>query len=153
MLLMVAAVLLTCASARAADGPKSENVTFKSGDDTVGAFLVTPGTAGPHGAMIVVHEWWGLNDWVKEQSEKLAGEGYVALAVDLYRGKTATDPAEAHELMRGLPQDRALKDLKAAIDYLEARPDVRKDRIGVIGWCMGGGLAVQLAGYPQRPPL
>ncbi len=133
-----------------AGGPKTETVEFKSGDQTIGGFLATPGTPGKHPAMIVIHEWWGLNDWVKEQTEKLAGQGYVALAVDLYRGKTATNPEEAHELMRGLPQDRAIKDLKAAFDYLEARPDVKKESIGAIGWCMGGGLAAQLAVHEPR---
>jgi carboxymethylenebutenolidase len=109
-----------------------------------------PETEGKHPAMIVIHEWWGLSDWVKEEAEKLAGQGYVALAVDLYRGKTATDPAEAHELMRGLPQDRAIRDLKAGFDYLEARPEVKKESIGAIGWCMGGGLAMQLAVHEPR---
>ncbi len=129
---------------------KTETVEFKSGDQTIGGFLVSPGTPGKHPAMIVIHEWWGLNDWVKEQAEKLAAEGYVALAVDLYRGKAASDPEEAHELMRGLPQDRALKDLKAAFDYLDARPDIKKGGIGAIGWCMGGGLAVQFAVHEPR---
>jgi carboxymethylenebutenolidase len=151
--LMAAAIaLLACAGAMGAADTKAktESVTFKSGDQTISGFVALPDSAGKHPAMLVIHEWWGLNDWVKEQAEKLAAEGYVALAVDLYRGKVATDPAEAHELMRGLPQDRAIKDLKAAFDYLEARPDVKKESIGVIGWCMGGGLAMQLTVHEPR---
>jgi carboxymethylenebutenolidase len=134
----------------AAEATKTETVQFKSGDQTIGGFLAAPDTPGKHPAMIVIHEWWGVNDWVKEQAEKLAAQGYVALAVDLYRGKSTSDPAEAHELMRGMPQDRAIKDLKAAFDYLETRPDVNKASIGAIGWCMGGGLAVQLAVHEPR---
>jgi carboxymethylenebutenolidase len=151
-LLIAALVMFVSPNATAAAEPKTktETVTFKSGEDTIGGFLAEPDTPGKHPAMIVIHEWWGLNDWVKEQAEKLAAEGYVALAVDLYRGKTASDPAEAHELMRGLPQDRAIKDLKAAFDYLAARPDVTPGMIGTIGWCMGGGLAVQLAVHEPR---
>jgi carboxymethylenebutenolidase len=72
------------------------------------------------------------------------------LAVDLYRGKVAADPSEAHELMRGMPQDRAIRDLEAAYLYLAARKDVKPDRIGSIGWCMGGGLSLQLAIHVQR---
>jgi carboxymethylenebutenolidase len=136
---MLAAIVMQAAE------PKTENVQFKSGTDMVNGYLATPAAAGRHGAIIVIHEWWGLNDWVKEQTVKLAGQGYVALAVDLYRGKSASNPDEAHELMRGLPQDRGLRDLQAAYDYLAARPDVDKDRIGVIGWCMGGGYAIQFA--------
>ena len=147
---LVAAALFVCAGAMAAEKPKTETVQFKSGDQTISGFLASPDKDGKHPAMIVIHEWWGLNDWVKEQAEKLAGQGYVSLAVDLYRGKIATDPAEAHELMRGLPQDRAIKDLKAAFDYLATRPDVKPESIGVIGWCMGGGLAMQLAAHEPR---
>jgi carboxymethylenebutenolidase len=94
---------------------------------------------------VVIHEWWGLNDWVKEQAQKFAEQGYLALAVDLYRGKVASDPDLAHELSRGLPHDRALRDLKAAFDYLASRPDVRHDKIGSVGWCMGGGFSLLLA--------
>jgi len=151
-LLVAALVMFVSVNATAATEPKTktESVTFKSGTDTIGGFLAEPDTAGKHPAMIVIHEWWGLNDWVKEQAEKLAAEGYVALAVDLYRGKTASDPSEAHELMRGLPQDRAIKDMKAAFDYLAARPEVTPGMIGTIGWCMGGGLALQLAVHEPR---
>lgn len=125
--------------------PKTQTVSFKSGDETVSAYLALPEGAGRHPAVIVIHEWWGLNDWVKEQAQNLAQEGYVALAVDLYRGKSATTSDEAHELSRGLPQDRGVRDLKASFDYLAARPDVKADKIGSTGWCMGGGYSIQLA--------
>jgi carboxymethylenebutenolidase len=126
-------------------GPKTEDVTFPSGKDTVGAYLAVPDKEGVHPAVIVIHEWWGLNDWVKAQTQELASLGYVSLAVDLYGGKTATDPNEAHELSRGLPQDKGLRDIQAGYDYLLTRKDVNKERIAVIGWCMGGGYALQFA--------
>jgi carboxymethylenebutenolidase len=94
---------------------------------------------------VVVHEWWGLNDWVKEQAQKFADQGYVTLAIDLYRGKVATSPDEAHELMRGLPEDRTARDLKAAVAYLKTQKNVDAARIGSIGWCMGGGYSLQAA--------
>jgi carboxymethylenebutenolidase len=128
-----------------ATAPKTEMVSYKSGAETVRGYLALPGGGGRHPAIIVIHEWWGLNDWVKEEGQKLAEQGYVALAVDLYRGHTATDPGEAHELSRGLPQDRGVRDLQAAFDYLASRRDVEKNRIGSIGWCMGGGYSIQLA--------
>src|SRR5581483_7441250 len=69
---------------------------------------------------------------------------------DLYRGKVAYDPNAAHELMRGMPQDRAVRDLEAAFDYLASRPEVNKNKIGSIGWCMGGGLSLQLAVHEPK---
>ena len=126
----------------AADG---KAVSYKSGDETVNGVIYTPSGSGPFPALIVIHEWWGLNDWVKEQAGKLADQGYVALAVDLYRGKVADNPDLAHELMRGLPEDRATRDLKAAYAYLAAQPNVKKDRMGAIGWCMGGGFSLDVA--------
>ena len=137
-------LLLTSTSALGATA-KGEMVSYPSGEETISGFLVLPEGAGPHPALVVIQEWWGLNDWVKEQAQKLADEGYVALAVDLYRGKVATNPEEAHELMRGMPQDRAIRDLKATFAYLAARKDVNRNKIGSIGWCMGGGLSLQLA--------
>jgi len=123
----------------------SKAVSYKSGDETVNGIIYVPAGKGPFPALIVIHEWWGLNDWVKEQASKLADQGYVALAVDLYRGKVADNPDLAHELMRGLPQDRATRDLKAAYAYLAAQPNVKKNRIGAIGWCMGGGYSLDVA--------
>lgn len=108
-------------------------------------YLARPSTRGKHAGIIVIQEWWGLNDWIKEQADRFASQGYVALAPDLYRGKVATDPNLAHELMRGMPDDRALADLKAAFNELATRRDVDPQRIGIIGWCMGGGWALKLA--------
>jgi carboxymethylenebutenolidase len=129
----------------------SKEVSYKSGDETVKALLYTPAGKGPSPAIVVIHEWWGLNDWVKEQASKLADEGYAALAIDLYRGKVADNPGTAHELMRGVPEDRALRDLHAAVEYLKSLPNVKKDRIGSIGWCMGGGYSLDVA--LQEPTL
>ena len=120
-------------------------VTWKSGDEQASGLLVTPDGKGPFPATIVIQEWWGLNDWVKEQARALAKEGYVALAVDLYRGKVATKQEDAHQLMMGTPPDQALRDLRAGFAYLEAHPAVKKGRVGSIGWCMGGRYALQLA--------
>ena len=137
--LVLAAVSVSpCASAE-------QNVTFKSGTETGSGFLATPEGKGPFPAVLVIQEWWGLDDWIKDQARALAKEGYVALAVDLYRGKVTNKQEEAHQLMMGLPQDRALGDLKGAYAYLQSRPDVKKDRIGAIGWCMGGMYALKLA--------
>lgn len=140
-LFLILSVLLSV-SAIAADG---KPVSYKSGDETVNGILYTPAGQGPFPALIVIHEWWGLNDWVKQQAAKLAEQGYVALAIDLYRGKVADNPDMAHELMRGVPEDRANRDLRAAYDFLASQPNVKKDRIGSIGWCMGGGYALDVA--------
>ena len=145
LLLLIVAFSL---SAFAADG---KSVSYKSGDETVSGTLYVPAGKGPFPALIVIHEWWGLNDWVKEQASKFADQGYVALAVDLYRGKVADTPELAHELMRGVPEDRAIRDLRSAFDFLVSQPNVRKDRIGSIGWCMGGGYSLDVA--LQEPTL
>ena len=123
----------------------SHQVSYKSGDETVNGILYTPAGKGPFPGIVVIHEWWGLNDWVKEQASKLADQGYVALAVDLYRGKVADNPGLAHELARGLPEDRAARDLHAAVEFLQSQPNVRRDRIASIGWCMGGGYSLNVA--------
>ena len=142
LLLAVLIFALIAATSFAAD---AKTVSYKSGDETVQGVLYTPAGKGPFPAVIVIHEWWGLNDWVKEQAGKLADQGYVALAVDLYRGKVATTPDMAHELMRGVPEDRAKRDLSAAFDFLQSQTNVKKNRIGAIGWCMGGGYALDVA--------
>jgi carboxymethylenebutenolidase len=123
----------------------SKTVSYKSGDDTVQAILYTPEGKGPFPGIIVIHEWWGLNDWVKDQSAKLSDEGYVTLAIDLFRGKVATTPEVAHEITRALPGKRLIGDLHAAFAFLKSQPSVKPDRIGSIGWCMGGGFSLDMA--------
>ena len=104
--LLYSRTVLCSPSARA-----QQPVSFPSGDATAQGLLYLPQGAGPHPALIVIHEWWGLNDWIKQEAAGYAAKGYVALAVDLYRGKVATTPDLAHELSRGLPQDQGVRDL------------------------------------------
>jgi carboxymethylenebutenolidase len=141
LVILVLAVTLSLA----AFATTGKQVTYKSGDETVSGMLYEPSGKGPFPAIVVIHEWWGLNDWVKDQASKLSDEGYVTLAIDLYRGKVASNPDEAHELMRGVPEDRATRDLLAASTYLRSLKNVKPDKVGSIGWCMGGGYSLDLA--------
>jgi len=125
--------------------PAEQTVSYKSGEENASGLLVAPEGKGPFPAVVVIQEWWGLNAWIKDQARALAKEGYVALAVDLYRGKLTANPDEAHQLMMGLPPDRAMRDLRAAYTYLQGRADVKKARVGAIGWCLGGRYTLALA--------
>jgi len=147
----IALGLLVVVFALASFAAEGKNVSYNSGGETVQGMLYTPPGKGPFPAIIVIHEYWGLNEWVKEQASKLSDQGYVALAADLYRGEVADNPELAHELMRGLPEDRAKRDLHAAFEFLQTQSKVKKDRIGSIGWCMGGGYSLEVA--LQEPTL
>ena len=116
------ALFLTFAISSAFAAP--EKVSYKSGDETVQGLLYQPTTEGKHPALVVVPEWWGVTPWIQQQAQDFADHGYSALVVDLYRGKSTDNPEIAHELMRGLPEDRAMRDLNAAVDYLRTRPEV-----------------------------
>ena len=141
-LLMLGALLLAAASPAQSSG---KMVSFASGSETISGYLAAPEGAGRRPAIVVIQEWWGVNDFVKGKVDHFAKEGYVALAPDLYRGKVATDPDTAHQLMRGLPEDRAMRDLKGAVAFLRSRPDVDPKKIASVGWCMGGGYSLSLA--------
>src|SRR2546428_14046764 len=93
---LLSSFYLCSISLLAADG---KNVSYKSGDETVQGVLYVPAGKGPFPGLVVIHEWWGLNDWVKEQASKLADQGYAALAIDLYRRKVADTPEEARLLV------------------------------------------------------
>jgi carboxymethylenebutenolidase len=133
------------AATSASPSAKGSVVEIPSSVAGASGYLTLPEGEGKHGAVIVIQEWWGLDDWIRANTDRLAGEGYVALAPDLYRGNVTADPAEAHELSRGVPEDRVMADLKGAFAYLASRPDVDASRIGVVGWCFGGGYALRLA--------
>lgn len=124
---------------------QTATITLTQDGTKFDAYLARPKTDQPAPGVLIVHEWWGLNDWVRQQADRLARAGYCALAVDLYHGEVATEAEKAHELMRGLPDERAVADLKAGFQYLARQEFARGKPIGVIGWCMGGGYALKLA--------
>ena len=116
-----------------ADGTSTHGfLAEKSGDD------LRPG-------LVLIQEWWGLNDHIKDIARRFAEEGYVVLAPDLYDGAKTKDPQEAGKLMQGLDQAAALQKLNAAVDYLKGMPEVDSEKIGVTGFCMGGSYALLLA--------
>jgi carboxymethylenebutenolidase len=118
--------------------------TSQNGTRVMG-YLSLPKGAGTHPGIVVIQEWWGLNDWIKQQSDSLALHGYVAFAPDLYRGKVAYDEETARQLMSGLVEEEAMAKVRAAADFLRSRQDVRANAVGVIGWCMGGKYSIRLA--------
>src|SRR5688572_5643712 len=119
-------------------------VTITSGGESIPAYLARPAGAARKGApaVVVVQEWWGLDPWVKSVADRMAANGYVAIAPDLYRGQLATDAQHAHELLRGLPDERALRDIRAASAHVRSKAAGEAKRVGVIGFCMGGRLAL-----------
>jgi len=118
-------------------------VEYPSNGSTGQGYLA--GTAGP--GIVVIQEWWGLVDHIKDVCDRFAAEGFVALAPDLYRGKATSEPDEAAKAMMAMRLDEAGKDMSGAVDELRRRTG--RDAVGVIGFCMGGGLALVLA--TQRP--
>ena len=114
-------------------------------DGGTDAFVAWPTGKAAAPGVVVVHEWWGLNAQIRAVAWRLAKEGYVAIVPDLYHGKMATDPEQAHVLSRGLEDPVAYGDLEAAASWLRGQPRLARKRIGVMGFCMGGGLALGLA--------
>jgi carboxymethylenebutenolidase len=137
-------------STRPAAGPTTETVKYASKKETVRGLLYRPAGAGPFPVVVVVHGDFGVTDAVKGHAGRLAERGYLALVPDLYRGDKPADLMDAHILGRGLPDDRALADLKAAVDYLTCRPEARPGAVGILGWDMGGGYALDAARGDRR---
>lgn len=105
-----------------------------------GLLALPAGGSGP--GVVVIQEWWGLVPHIEDVTQRLADAGFVALAVDFYRGVETTEPDEAEKLMMGLQVSRAAADISAAAAYLHARSEVVGSRMGTIGFCMGGGLSL-----------
>lgn len=123
-----------------------EMVTFPSNGHEAGGYLAVPaGGSGP--GVVVIQEWWGLVPHIKDVCDRFAGEGFVALAPDLYHGTTVanSEPDEAGKLMMALNIEQATKDMSGAVDFLRGHDAVTSDQVGVVGFCMGGGLALALA--------
>ncbi|MDI1481598.1 dienelactone hydrolase family protein [Polyangium sp. y55x31] len=128
--------------AEKAPAPRGERVTI----DGTSAYLSLPkGKTAPLPGLVVIHEWWGLNEHIQHWTDRLAEDGYAAIAVDLYGGKTAQNPDDAMAMMKAVDNKKAMATLVAAHDFLEKDPRIQAKRTGVIGWCFGGAWSLQFA--------
>jgi|WetSurMetagenome_2_1015567.scaffolds.fasta_scaffold393143_1 carboxymethylenebutenolidase len=110
-------------------------------------YLAQPTDGQAHPGVVVIQEWWGLVPHIKEVAERFAHEGFVALAPDLYHGQAADEPDEARKLAMALDANRAVQEIAAAARYLKKMQNVAPPKVGVVGWCMGGGLALSTAAH------
>jgi carboxymethylenebutenolidase len=118
-----------------------EMVSFPSNGDSCQGYLATP-ESGRGAGVIVIQEWWGLVDHIRDVTERFAAAGYVALAPDFYHGASTDEPDEAQRLLMGLAMDRAATDIQGAARYLDGLEAVTSHGVGVVGFCMGGSLAL-----------
>jgi len=133
-------------SAFGASAEDYANVTFTAEDGTtLVGYLAQPTGDGPFPGVLMVHEWWGLNAEITEMADELAQEGYVVLAPDTYRGATTQQIPRAIFLRVTVPEERVNADMQAAFDYLAQQAQVADERIGVMGFCYGGGVALRHA--------
>lgn len=119
---------------------------------TQGLYIVPEKTEIRLPGVLVIHEWWGLNDFVKDQARELARQGYAVFAISLYGDEVTTDPKRAGELagsVRGTP-DAAVAKMKAALDFLAARPEVASEKLASLGWCFGGGQSALIGASDAR---
>ncbi len=154
--------LVTCVlvcSAVVEAGVQTKKVTYKHGDLECHGFLAWDDSIdGPRPGVLVVHEWWGLNDYARSRAEQLAKLGYIALAADMYgEGKTTEHPQEAGQMagkVRANVEDWR-KRATAALDVLKSQPQCDKTKLAAIGYCFGGSTALQLAfsGLPDNWPV
>ncbi len=123
-----------------------ETVSFASNGDTAQGYLALPASGSGPG-LLVLQEWWGIVPQITRMADRLAGDGFVALVPDLYRGKVAqhTEMDKAAQLMSEMPPDRAARDMAGAVEFLRSHTGVTSNTIGAIGFCMGGMLALLVA--------
>ncbi len=119
-----------------------ELLQFPVNGSTGSGFLARPDDGDKHPAVVIIQEWWGLNEQIKDVARRYASEGYVALAPDLYHGKVVSEPNEAQKMLMSLDKDRAVKEIVSAIHWLHTQDYVSPKKIGLTGYCMGGGLTL-----------
>jgi carboxymethylenebutenolidase len=120
------------------------DIEFPTSAGTSPGYLAVPaGERGP--ATIVLQEWWGVDEHIRSICDRFAAEGFFALAPDLFRGETTTQPSEAEQKMMALSMDQAEKDMCGAADYLASQPGFEGNGVGSVGFCLGGGLSVWAA--------
>lgn len=118
-----------------AGGISAERVMYAEG---VEGYLARPTNGSPHPGVILIQEAGGIDQNIRDTTDRLAGEGYVVLAPDLYHGRTAASMEEAMQLLRSIDQELALREISWAIDYLQTLDSVSRPEVGVVGFCMGG---------------
>src|SRR5256712_11544467 len=144
---IVCGAALLMAAAHYRSDIHAEYVKYLSGKDTVTAYIAYPERPQPAPAVIVIHEIFGMSDFIRQTTEQLAKDGFVALAPDLLsrRGGTPSSTDDARKLIAGLNPDTVTLDLDASVAYLRTVKAARRDRIGVIGFCWGGGQSFRYA--------
>lgn len=126
------------------------DVRVPYGGGEIGAILATPVEVGRFPAVVVIHEWWGLNDHIRDVTGRLASEGIVAVAPDLYDGRITADPEAAGSMMMGLDAAEALAKLSATVEFAGKDERSSGEETGVIGFCMGGSYSLLLAIHDER---
>ncbi|MFE4417956.1 dienelactone hydrolase family protein [Streptomyces sp. NPDC056817] len=134
---------------RPAETPARQNVTFPSAGATAHGYLALP-PSGSGPGVLVIQEWWGLTDHIADVADRLAAEGFVALAPDLYGSSVAHDADEALRMMKALPVSRGVELLSGAVGHLLSLPEVTSGTVGAVGFCMGGGFVLYLAAVDPR---
>lgn len=129
-----------------AEAPRGEDLAYFAADDATVGYIVAPEGEGPFPAVLLIHEWNGLVDRVRQVADALADEGYVAMAADMYSGRTGNGREENMALVQEVQADpeRMIANLDAAVAYLRSRPDVT-GKVAAMGWCFGGGVALSFA--------
>ena len=124
-----------------------EMIEFPSNKHQTPGYLARPEGQGPFPALVAIQEWWGLVPHMREVADRFAGEGFLTLVPDLYYGKTAEEPDEARKLAMALDAKRAVEEISAAGRYLTGMEEVAPKKVGLVGWCMGGGLSLTTAAH------
>src|SRR5262249_41119055 len=124
--------------------PQMPDIEFATSSGTTPGYLATP-VSGSGPATIVLQEWWGLDESVRSICDRFAAEGFCALAPDLYRGETTTQPSEAEQKMMAMSMEQAEQDMCGAAEHLREQDGVTGSGVGSVGFCLGGGLSVWAA--------
>jgi carboxymethylenebutenolidase len=127
-------------------GPPAQTITYagRNGDGRTG-FLAHPSGDGTYPPVVVIQEWWGVDDHVMDVTRRFARAGFLAMAPDLYHGAVATEPSDAKKLLMELDVDQAVSEIGQAVAYLLQHPRAKGESVGVVGFCMGGRLAFRVA--------
>ena len=125
-------------------------IEFPSNAHKTPGYLAVPEGDGKFPGVIAIQEWWGLVGHIKDVADRLAAEGFITLAPDLYHGQVAEEPDEARKLAMALDRQRAIAEIDAAAKYLRSLDAVQPKKVGVVGWCMGGGLALSAAAHSDQ---